>query len=67
MPKSLLPPHLISVGAMKRCSECETTFDKGAKPSLSRAFADHVRNKHRAAISESGKTPPAPSDYHKTK
>lgn len=67
MPKSLLPPHLISFGTVKRCSECETIFDKDAKPSVSRAFADHVRKKHRAAIVESEKKLTAPADYHKVK
>ena len=66
MPKSLLPLHLITSNREKRCSECGLVFDKDAKPSVSRAFADHVRKDHRAAIVGTGKLT-APGDYHKSK
>ena len=41
-----LPAHLISRHKLKRCSICGQTFSDDAKPSLSKAFADHVRVAH---------------------
>jgi hypothetical protein len=47
MPKQL-PPHLVPAhnGEKKRCSVCHEEFTADAKPSLSKAFAQHVREKH---------------------
>jgi hypothetical protein len=42
-----LPPHLVSFGDdKKKCSECGQVFMLDAKPSLSRAFSEHVRTVH---------------------
>ena len=46
MPKAPLPPHLIERDAVKQCSDCGEKFTADSKPSLSKAFAKHVREKH---------------------
>lgn len=40
------PPHLISAGNLKRCSVCGCSFQPDVKPSMSVAFADHLRKAH---------------------
>jgi hypothetical protein len=42
-----LPPHLVSNGDVKRCSECGVPFSNDVKPSLSKAFAEHIRTAHK--------------------
>ena len=46
MPRTVLPPHLMSQGKLKRCSVCGQTFGLDSQPSLSKAFAEHVRTVH---------------------
>lgn len=46
MPTKKMPPHLIEVNRRKRCSECGKVFSPDSKPSLSKAFAQHVRSEH---------------------
>jgi hypothetical protein len=43
-----MPPHLVDVGAEKRCSECRKPFPAESQPSLSRAFREHVQLEHKA-------------------
>jgi hypothetical protein len=50
MRRSTIPPHLISVGRIKRCSECGREFPLDVKPSLGRAFVEHVRNEHQRKV-----------------
>jgi hypothetical protein len=48
MPKPNLPPHLVTdSGEIKLCSHCRKEFPADSKPSLSKAFAAHVRNEHK--------------------
>lgn len=42
-----LPPYLQTVLGVKKCSACDQVFPKDAKPSLSQAFATHVREVHK--------------------
>jgi hypothetical protein len=59
-----LPPYLISKGDQKQCSACGATFGKHVKPSISRAFREHVEKEHRVPhISETAKLT-APGNYH---
>jgi hypothetical protein len=41
-----MPPHLVTVRGVKKCSLCSERFPEDAKPSLSKAFAAHVRTVH---------------------
>ena len=43
-----LPPHLIQQGNVKRCSACNHPFPLDVKPSLSKAFRQHVEEVHRS-------------------
>jgi hypothetical protein len=54
-----LPPHLLasSRDGTKKCSLCGELFSKDSKPSLSRAFSDHVKAVHREPVAESSKSP----------
>jgi hypothetical protein len=40
------PLHLISDGNLKRCSVCGYPFQPDVKPSMSVAFASHLRKAH---------------------
>ena len=40
------PPHLISAGNLKHCSVCGHPFKPDVQPSMSEAFADHMRKAH---------------------
>jgi len=40
--------HLIEYQGATRCSICEIPFRTDAKPSIDEAFAEHVRQPHRA-------------------
>jgi hypothetical protein len=62
MPKSKLPAHLITVLGVKRCSLCKEAFAKDVKPSLSQAFAEHVRSLHKPLVAK-----PAPRANGKDK
>ena len=42
------PPHLISAGKLKHCSVCGYPFQPDVQPSISAAFADHLRKAHHA-------------------
>jgi hypothetical protein len=44
------PPHLVQHGNQKRCSACNHPFALDVKPSLSRAFRQHVEEMHRTKI-----------------
>ena len=58
-PHKLLPPHLVELGGVKRCSHCQQRFDADSKPSISTAFKKHVLDIHRAkeeAAQDSAKT-----------
>jgi hypothetical protein len=39
-------PHLISAGDLKHCSVCGYPFKPDVQPSMSAAFADHMRKTH---------------------
>jgi len=41
-----LPPHLIERNGIKICSTCRLAFSTDSKPSISKAFAAHIRAKH---------------------
>ena len=41
-----LPPHFVSNGDVKRCAEYGQEFGADARPSLRRAFAEHIRSAH---------------------
>ena len=43
------PPHLIKRNGEKCCSVCKKVFTADSKPSVSKAFVEHVRNEHRPA------------------
>jgi hypothetical protein len=47
MPRPNLPPYLTTVTGKKRCSACGIEFPKDCKPSVSKAFAEHVRKVHK--------------------
>jgi hypothetical protein len=65
--KSKAEPRLIADGKLRRCSVCGYPFQPDEKPSMSVAFADHLRKTHQpdptskdfsqAAAGSSGKTP----------
>jgi hypothetical protein len=42
-----LPPHLIEENQVKKCSECKMPFPADSQPSLSKPFAEHVKQEHR--------------------
>lgn len=42
------PPHLIDAGNLKHCSVCGYPFKPDVQPSMSAAFADHMRTAHHA-------------------
>jgi hypothetical protein len=42
------PSHLISAGSLKHCSVCGYPFKPDVQPSMSAAFADHLRTAHPA-------------------
>jgi hypothetical protein len=41
--KTARGPHLIADGNLERCSVCDHPFPADVKPSMSVAFADHLR------------------------
>jgi hypothetical protein len=47
MGRQKLPPYLTTVMGKKRCSACGLEFPKNSKPSLSKAFAEHIRKVHK--------------------
>jgi hypothetical protein len=47
MPNSKLPAHLVDRDGSKQCSPCGQKFSPDAKPTLSRAFAEHVYAVHK--------------------
>jgi hypothetical protein len=47
MVRKRLPAHLVTSNEVKRCSLCNKEFTADAKPSLSKAFAQHVKQVHR--------------------
>ena len=62
----ILPPYLIRHGAEKRCSVCGAVFGKYVKPTISRAFREHVEKEHRRTQNDSAKLI-APGNDHKVK
>jgi hypothetical protein len=48
MSKFRLPPHLVSDGRTKRCSDCGLGFVADSQPSLNKAFEEHVQAAHKA-------------------
>jgi hypothetical protein len=48
MGRAKIPPYLTTVSGKKCCSVCGLEFPKGVKPSLSKAFAEHIRKIHKA-------------------
>jgi hypothetical protein len=49
MPRAILPPHLMTVGGIKRCSACQYAFDLKAEQSLGAAFRKHIEQVHRSS------------------
>jgi hypothetical protein len=47
-----IPPYLTTVSEKKVCSVCGLEFPKDSKPSVSRAFAEHVRKIHKKKVRE---------------
>jgi hypothetical protein len=45
--KTAREPHLTADGNLERCSVCGYPFPADVKPSMSVAFADHLRKAHR--------------------
>ncbi|MBS1801909.1 MAG: hypothetical protein JST28_01005 [Acidobacteria bacterium] len=52
MARLSLPPHLVTQGNVKRCSACSHPFPFDVKPSLSRAFRQHVEEVHRTSVAD---------------
>jgi len=52
MRREKIPPYLTTVLGKKRCSACGMVFPKDSKPSLSKAFAEHVRSVHKPKKTE---------------
>ena len=52
MQRANLPAYLTTVNGKKVCSVCGLHFPKDSKPSISKAFALHVRETHRAKLSD---------------
>jgi hypothetical protein len=48
MAKPPMAPYLTTTLGKKCCSLCRMVFTKDMKPSLSKAFAEHIRTKHRS-------------------
>ena len=46
MSRPQLPPYLFTRLGKKECSICRKVFPKDSKPSISKAFAEHVRQAH---------------------
>jgi hypothetical protein len=46
MRESSIGPHLVPKHNVKLCSVCKKEFPLDVKPSLSQAFAEHVRKEH---------------------
>lgn len=46
---SRVGPHLTTVDEIKCCSICQKQFPEDSKPSISKAFATHVREEHKKA------------------
>jgi hypothetical protein len=42
-----MAPHLVDRGGEKGCSACSMIFKADVTPSISRAFAEHIRQVHR--------------------
>ena len=47
-----IPPYLTTSHSQKRCSKCGEVFPKDSKPSISKAFAEHVKAAHRGNVTE---------------
>jgi hypothetical protein len=47
MSRPKLPAHLLTRLGKKACSLCGQVFPKNVQPSLSKAFAKHVREQHK--------------------
>lgn len=52
-----LPPHLVDRDGEKLCSACGVVIPADAKPSLSKAFVEHVRQVHNPAPKPDEKKP----------
>ena len=50
MEKTVLPPHLVALNGVKRCSACGHAFDAKKEFSLSAAFKKHVQEVHRTTV-----------------
>jgi hypothetical protein len=50
MNKPGVGPHLVPKPHSKQCSVCGKEFQLDVKPSLSQAFAEHVRKQHSRII-----------------
>jgi hypothetical protein len=46
----MIEPRLISDGNVSRCSLCGYAFASDVKPSMSVAFADHLRTAHQIKV-----------------
>jgi hypothetical protein len=46
MPKNTVEPHLKADGNLQRCSVCGYPFQTDVRPSMSVAFAEHLRKAH---------------------
>jgi hypothetical protein len=51
MIRKKMAAHLKTVMGKKRCSICNKIFSNEVKPSLSKAFAEHVRQEHKGMAS----------------
>ena len=52
MSRKHMPPYLITVKGTKKCSLCDEPFSDDSKPSVSKAFASHVRTAHAKKTTE---------------
>ena len=52
-----LPPHLVERDGEKLCSACGAVMPADAKPSLSKAFVEHVRQMHKSVPKPDEKKP----------
>jgi len=50
--KKAMAPHLIERDGVLRCSVCQKDFPPNSQPSMSKAFAEHVRQNHSQMRSE---------------
>ena len=60
MATSKLPAYLLTRLGKKECSLCGKVFPQDVKPSLGKAFAEHVREEHKGKDDASQTEPEIP-------